>query len=57
MGFAVGVATADNPEGPFTPEPEPIKGINGIDPCVLLASDGNAYIFWGNGRCANSNQI
>ena len=52
MGFAVGVAVADSPEGPFVPEPEPIKGINGIDPCVLLASDGNAYIFWGNGRCA-----
>ena len=52
MGFAVGVAIADNPEGPFIPEPEPIKGINGIDPCVLLASDGNVYIFWGNGRCA-----
>lgn len=34
-GFAVGVAIADNPEGPFVPEPEPIKGINGIDPCVL----------------------
>ena len=51
-GFAVGVAIADNPEGPFVPEPEPIKGINGIDPCVLQASDGNAYIFWGNGRCA-----
>ena len=51
-GFAVGVAIADRPEGPFIPEPEPIKGINGIDPCVLLASDGNAYIFWGNGRCA-----
>ena len=43
---------ADSPEGPFIPEPEPIKGINGIDPCVLLASDGNAYIFWGAGRCA-----
>jgi len=51
-GFAVGVAIADRPEGPFIPEPEPINGINGIDPCVLQASDGNAYIFWGNGRCA-----
>ena len=51
-GFGVGVAIADRPEGPFIPEPEPIKGINGIDPCVLQASDGNAYIFWGNGRCA-----
>ena len=51
-GFGVGVAIADKPEGPFVCEPEPIKGINGIDPCVLQASDGNAYIFWGNGRCA-----
>ena len=51
-GFAVGVAVADRPEGPYIPEPEPIKGISGIDPCVLQASDGNAYIFWGNGRCA-----
>ena len=51
-GFAVGVAIADNPEGPYVPQPEPIEGINGIDPCVLQASDGNAYIFWGNGRCA-----
>ena len=52
FGFGVGVAVADSPEGPFVPEPEPIKGISGIDPCVLLASDGNAYIFWGAGRCA-----
>ena len=51
-GFGVGVAIADSPVGPFIPEPEPIKGINGIDPCVLQASDGNAYIFWGAGRCA-----
>ena len=52
FGFGVGVAVGDSPEGPFIPEPEPIKGISGIDPCVLLASDGNAYIFWGAGRCA-----
>lgn len=51
-GFTVGVAISDRPDGGFVPEPEPIKGINGIDPCVLQASDGNAYIFWGNGRCA-----
>ena len=51
-GFGIGVAVADRPEGPFVCEPEPIKGINGIDPCVLQASDGNAYIFWGAGRCA-----
>ena len=51
-GFGIGVAIADSPEGPFIPEPENIKGISGIDPCVLQASDGNAYIFWGAGRCA-----
>ena len=51
-GFGVGVAISDSPTGPFIPEAEPIKGINGIDPCVLQASDGNAYIFWGAGRCA-----
>ncbi len=51
-GFGIGVAVADSPEGPFVPESEPIKGISGIDPCVLQASDGNAYIFWGPGRCA-----
>ncbi len=45
-GFAVGVATADSPEGPFTCEPEPIKGISGIDPCVLIDDDGSAYIYW-----------
>ena len=52
FGFAIGVAVADSPAGPFIPEPEPIQGVNGIDPCVLQASDGNAYLFWGNGRCA-----
>ena len=51
-GFGIGVAVADRPEGPFICEPEPIKGVNGIDPCVLQASDGNAYLFWGAGRCA-----
>ena len=51
-GFGIGVAISDNPEGPFVPEPENIKGISGIDPCVLQASDGNAYIFWGPGFCA-----
>ena len=45
-GFAVGVATADRPEGPFMCEPLPIAGISGIDPCVLLDNDGQAYIYW-----------
>lgn len=46
IGFGVGVAIADNPEGPFTLEEEPIKGVMGFGPCVLQASDGNAYLFW-----------
>jgi hypothetical protein len=45
-GFAIGVATADHPEGPFTPEAEAIKGVSGIDPCVLIDNDGKAYIYW-----------
>ena len=45
-GFAIGVATAKSPEGPFTCEPEPIKGISGIDPCVLMDNDGQSYIYW-----------
>ena len=45
-GFAVGVAVADRPEGPFRLQPEPIKGISGIDPCVLVDDDGQAYIYW-----------
>ena len=45
-GFAIGVATASKPEGPFTLEKEPIKGISGIDPCVLVDKDGKAYIYW-----------
>lgn len=45
-GFNVGVAVADHPEGPFIPEPEPIKGIMGIDPCVLVDDDGRSYIYW-----------
>lgn len=45
-GFGVGVAVADNPEGPFMPIWKPIEGIHGIDPCVLIDKDGQAYIYW-----------
>ena len=48
-GFAIGVAISDSPEGPFTLEPEPIKGVMGIDPCVLLDDDGQQYIYWAGG--------
>lgn len=45
-GFAIGVATAEHPEGPFTCEPTAIKGVFGIDPCVLIDDDGQAYLYW-----------
>lgn len=45
-GFNIGVAVADKPYGPFTPQASPIKGVMGIDPCVLVDKDGEAYIYW-----------
>jgi hypothetical protein len=45
-GFRIGVAIADRPEGPFTPEPLPIEGVRGIDPCVFIDRDGSAYLFY-----------
>lgn len=45
-GFSIGVATADTPVGPFTPQAEPIRGVFGIDPCVLVDTDGEAYLYW-----------
>ena len=49
-GFGVGVAIANKPEGPYTPLPEPIKGVNGIDPNVFIDKDGQAYIYWAMGN-------
>jgi len=49
-GFAIGVAVSDNPDGPFTPQLEPIKNVHGIDPCVLIDKDGQAYLYWAMGR-------
>jgi len=45
-GFAIGVAVADSPEGPYKPHEKSIPGVFGIDPCVLQASDGNTYLYW-----------
>lgn len=45
-GFAIGVAIADKPEGPYVAQPEPISGVNGIDPNVLIDKDGQAYLYW-----------
>lgn len=49
-GNRIGVAIADKPGGPFKPEPLPIQGIGGIDPCVLIDKDGQAYLYVSQGR-------
>jgi len=46
FGTMVGVAIADKPYGPFVPEATPIQGVYGIDPCTLIDTDGQAYIYW-----------
>jgi hypothetical protein len=45
-GFSIGVAISEKPYGPFTPQPEPIKGVRGIDPNILIDKDGQAYLFY-----------
>jgi len=49
-GFTIGVAVADNPEGPYTPLPDPIKGVRGIDPNVFIDRDGQAYLYRAGGN-------
>ncbi len=49
-GFAIGVAVADRPEGPFVPQKLPIKGVKGIDPNVFIDKDGQAYLYWSAGN-------
>lgn len=44
--FHIGVAIADKPEGPFIPQPDPIRGSYSIDPCVY-EEDGNYYMYFG----------
>jgi hypothetical protein len=46
-GGGIGAAVADKPYGPFKPEEQPIAGVRGIDPGVLIDDDGSAYLFWG----------
>ncbi len=50
VGGKIGVATADKPEGPYTVLDKPVEGIGGIDPCVLIDKDGQAYIYTSMGR-------
>ncbi|KAK3117942.1 hypothetical protein LTR53_000234 [Teratosphaeriaceae sp. CCFEE 6253] len=45
--FRVGVAVGEKPEGPFEPDPEPIKGSYSIDPACFVDEDGQAYLYFG----------
>lgn len=45
--FRIGVAVGDTPDGPFKPEPEPIKGSYTIDPASFVDDDGQGYIYFG----------
>ena len=45
--FHLGVAVADKPEGPFIPEPHPIRGSFSIDPCLFKDDDGTIYCYYG----------
>ena len=45
--FHLGVAVSDRPEGPFRPEPDPIRGSYSIDPCVFKDDDGQIYCYFG----------
>jgi hypothetical protein len=56
----IGVATADSPSGPFTDalgKPLLRKGSgidsNTIDPYPFIDDDGQAYLYYGNGKLAN----
>ena len=45
--FRIGVAIADRPEGPFIPQPDPIRGSYSMDICVL--KEGSDYLMYFGG--------
>lgn len=45
--FRIGVAVGNKPEGPFIPQPDPMKGSYSIDPAILDDGDGNYYMYFG----------
>jgi len=53
MGMCLGVAVADDPAGPFIPEPEPLRceggGFINIDPMAFDdPATGTPYLYWGS---------
>ena len=45
--FRMGVAIGDKPEGPFIPQPDPIRGSYSIDATVFRDEDGSYYMYFG----------
>ncbi|MFC4386903.1 glycoside hydrolase family 43 protein [Gracilibacillus marinus] len=45
--FRIGVATSDNPAGPFKAEDNYLEGSFSIDPAVLVDDDQKSYIYFG----------
>lgn len=45
--FRIGVAIGDSPTGPFSPQPEAIKGSFSIDPAVFKDQDESYYMYFG----------
>ena len=45
--FRIGVAISDRPEGPFIPQPDPMRGSYSMDPAGLNDGDGNYYMYFG----------
>jgi hypothetical protein len=49
-GFGIGVAIADQPEGPYIIQEKPIENVHGIDPNIFIDHDGQAYLYWSMGN-------
>ena len=45
--FRMGVAISDSPEGPFIPQPDPVRGSYSIDMAVFCDDDGEHYMYFG----------
>ncbi len=45
--FRIGAAVGNNPAGPFTAQPDAIKGSYSIDPAVFKDNDGKYYMYFG----------
>ncbi|HEV7253727.1 MAG TPA: family 43 glycosylhydrolase [Mesorhizobium sp.] len=44
--LAIGLAAADHPEGPFTPDAQPLLTGGVIDPHLFVGHGGETFLFW-----------